>query len=616
MKRGGDDDMCSSNRFLLTVTVTLAIFSITLTSCGSGGPKPEGKNFLTQETNFGKSGVGRGSAFVSPDANKKIYRKVGVMSFKAPIELAGASISDMFTTELLKTYRYKLIERSQIEQVLEEQALGLKGVTDSALALKVGKMLGVDAVIVGTVPEYGMRAVGKYELPAVGINVRMIDGVTGSIIWSITDSAIAGEPISLSVFANRMVESMVYRLAREWVRAGDTVAVHMPHPKVVSHKGHIRSAVIEVISDSPSTFTAYKLSRSRTRKGPFQEIATKGNTKFGQVIRFEDKGLLDSEAYYYKVLGVSSTELTSPPAGPFQVTTTGPPSQVTGLKAESNLPRQVKLSWTPLNEPEVKEYVIYRSTEKSSGFKRIKVIEGKEQAQYLDEGEGEGFFSAAASLGDHTTYYYKIQAVNVVNVPGQESRVASAVTKPAPVAVKGLALSQNKVKKVSVKWKPNPERDIEKYEIFRGDNINSVEDKIKSVSGLATGYVDEDLEDGKSYYYKIRAVDKDGLNSEFSKAVLSITKPIPTKPIGLVGKRKAGSIVIKWQDNPERDIAKYEIHQKGFFMFSKSGESLSPSYIFKGEMKPGNTLSFRIIAVDETGLVSEPSDVVTVFIPK
>jgi tetratricopeptide (TPR) repeat protein len=46
---------------------------------------------------------------------------------------------------------FALIERSRLAQVLQEQRLGQAGVLDEAQAAQVGKVLGVDAIVVGTV---------------------------------------------------------------------------------------------------------------------------------------------------------------------------------------------------------------------------------------------------------------------------------------------------------------------------------------------------------------------------------------------------------------------------------------------------------------------------------
>jgi len=46
---------------------------------------------------------------------------------------------------------FALVERSRLAQVLQEQRLGQSGVLDEAQAAQVGKVLGVDAIVVGTV---------------------------------------------------------------------------------------------------------------------------------------------------------------------------------------------------------------------------------------------------------------------------------------------------------------------------------------------------------------------------------------------------------------------------------------------------------------------------------
>src|SRR5438445_9923267 len=46
---------------------------------------------------------------------------------------------------------FVLIERNRLAQVLHEQRLGQSGLLDEAQAAQVGKILGVDAIVVGTV---------------------------------------------------------------------------------------------------------------------------------------------------------------------------------------------------------------------------------------------------------------------------------------------------------------------------------------------------------------------------------------------------------------------------------------------------------------------------------
>lgn len=620
--RGGEDvsqHPCISTIFrhdhkrfsFFPVLAAVLVGVLILSSCSSG-PKAEGEDFITSSSSYKSKGKARGSAFVSPKASQKIYLKVAVMPFRAPLELAGASVADMFSTELLKTYKYSLVERSQMEQVLNEQALGLKGVTESALAMRVGRMLNVQGVIVGTVPEYGMRAVGSDELPAVGINVRMIDVETGSIVWSVSDSAIAGKPISISAFSRHLVESMIYRLVQEWKRAGDTYSVNLPTPQVVAWKGGLRKVELTIMGDPAQRFEGYRILRSQTLQGPFVRIGSLRSSK--NEIVFEDEKLIDAETYYYKVDGVSRLGLTGPPAGPFQVTTVGPPSPVSQLRAESNVARKVPITWTPVNEPEVEGYAIFRADSASGPFKEIKYIRGKDKDSYLDKGKGGGFFSSGGGLKDYTEYFYKIQVVNVVDVRSPFSPVISAVTKPVPVRVAGITANQGEVKKATLRWEPNPEPDIKEYEIFRGDSPDDMR-RIDDVSGAQTQYVDDRLKDGRKYYYKVRAVDEDKLEGEFSDIVYSDTKPVPVRPTGLTARLNGGRVDIEWLDNPERDIAKYLVYMKGF-LWKMLGETSRPSFSYTGELKEGKTLTFRVIAVDATELESEPSAEVSVTVPQ
>ncbi len=160
---------------------------------------------------FGRAGT-KANVFVTP-AHENVQR-VAVLPFKAATELIGASVSDMFVTELLRTHRYELIERSQLANILGEAEIALSGLT-TGQAAQVGKMAGADAVIIGTVSEYENVAQWGYALPVVGISVRMIDSESGRIIWSV-DHAERGERRStLAQHSRTVVHEMTAALYRQ-----------------------------------------------------------------------------------------------------------------------------------------------------------------------------------------------------------------------------------------------------------------------------------------------------------------------------------------------------------------------------------------------------------------
>ena len=69
------------------------------------------------------------NVFVSPSVGGNIS-KVAIMPFKAPTELIGNSVSDMFVTEMLRAGRYELVERNQMANVLNESELALSGLSE------------------------------------------------------------------------------------------------------------------------------------------------------------------------------------------------------------------------------------------------------------------------------------------------------------------------------------------------------------------------------------------------------------------------------------------------------------------------------------------------------
>ncbi|MCK5598183.1 hypothetical protein KAI78_01045 [bacterium] len=108
----------------------------------------------------------------------------------------GSGISDMLITELVQTEKYSVMERSQLNKILEEQKLSLSGAITGQTSAQAGKLLGVQYLITGSVTEFinrsssggsgvrvkGIRIGGKAFYAKVGIDIRVYDVNTGEII--------------------------------------------------------------------------------------------------------------------------------------------------------------------------------------------------------------------------------------------------------------------------------------------------------------------------------------------------------------------------------------------------------------------------------------------------
>jgi TolB-like protein len=97
---------------------------------------------------------------------------VAVLDFESigSEDYLGKAVAEIMRTELVGTDRFRVVERAQIKQALTEQTLQLSGTIDTESAVQLGKLLGADQIIVGSVVKIGS---------AYTINSRMIDVKTG-----------------------------------------------------------------------------------------------------------------------------------------------------------------------------------------------------------------------------------------------------------------------------------------------------------------------------------------------------------------------------------------------------------------------------------------------------
>jgi curli biogenesis system outer membrane secretion channel CsgG len=67
----------------------------------------------------------------------------------------GKGVTDLLVTYLVKDANYSVIERKALDAILAEQNFSNSARADSTSAAKIGKLLGVDAIIVGSITQFG-----------------------------------------------------------------------------------------------------------------------------------------------------------------------------------------------------------------------------------------------------------------------------------------------------------------------------------------------------------------------------------------------------------------------------------------------------------------------------
>lgn len=104
----------------------------------------------------------------------------------------GWGMTDMLVTSLVKSGNFIVVERQEIESVLEEQGLGLAGAVTEESAAQVGRLLGVELAIFGSITHFGedRRSVGLRKLDVgrarakVNADVRFVNTTTGEIVYA------------------------------------------------------------------------------------------------------------------------------------------------------------------------------------------------------------------------------------------------------------------------------------------------------------------------------------------------------------------------------------------------------------------------------------------------
>ncbi|MEN9355043.1 MAG: hypothetical protein RL318_2368 [Fibrobacterota bacterium] len=105
--------------------------------------------------------------------------QIAVMPLSARSVDSGtvATIEDAIGSELLRTRKVRVLERSQMNRILKEQGFQQSACSQSDCSVEVGKLLAVDRLLVGSLGHVG----STYSL-----TLRMVDVGSGEVLGSST----------------------------------------------------------------------------------------------------------------------------------------------------------------------------------------------------------------------------------------------------------------------------------------------------------------------------------------------------------------------------------------------------------------------------------------------
>lgn len=163
------------------------------------------------------------------------------------------------------------------------------------------------------------------------------------------------------------------------------------------------------------------------------------------------------------------------------------------------------------------------------------------------------------------------------------------------------------------------------YNIYRGTVAGGLDEtRVNREPLVATGYQDTEVENGRMYYYRIRAVDspvtpwRESQDSE-EVAATPQDQTAPPPPQGLTVVPGVGRVFLTWNENRERDLAGYHVYRstKGNAEAERLTDAPVNRTTYSDEtVRPGVTYFYFLTAVDRSGNESERSEGFKTFTEK
>ena len=335
----------------------------------------------------------------------------------------------------------------------------------------------------------------------------------------------------------------------------------------------------------------YEVYRARSKDGDYIKYSTVTGTSYTNTSYIEN-----GNTYYYKVRALDANGTAGAWSSVVSVTykQTLPAPTVTGGNDAQGRPT---LKWNAVTG--AAKYEVYRARSKDGDYIKYSTVTGTSytNTSYIENGN---------------TYYYKVRALDANGTAGAWSSVVSVTYKqtlPAPTVTGG----NDAQGRPTLKW--NAVTGAAKYEVYRARSKDGDYIKYSTVTG--TSYTNTSyIEDGNTYYYKVRALDANGTAGAWS-SIVSVTYRAASKgtlsaPAVTGGKDSQGRPTLKW--NAVTGAAKYEVYRAR----SKDGDYIKystvtgTSYTNTSYIENGNTYYYKVRALKSDGTAGAWSSIVSV----
>ena len=320
---------------------------------------------------------------------------------------------------------------------------------------------------------------------------------------------------------------------------------------------------------------SYRVYRSESRGTGYSLLGTTTSTSY------VNTGAAAGKTYYYRVKAVNSagtSAYSNIVSGRAKAAIPAAPRVTIGNSSASGKPQ---LTWAAVDG--AAKYEIYRSTQQSTGF------------TLLGTTTSTSYVNTGAAVG--TTYYYKVRALNVDGAAGAYSSTVSGAAKAVAPAAPTVTMTYSDSGKPKLTW--SAVSGAASYRVYRSESRGTGYSLLGTTT--STSYVNTGAAVGKTYYYRVKAVNSAG-TSAYSNIVSGTARtPAPAAPVLKGGTSSAsGKPQLTWA--AVDGAVKYDVYRSNSAdgTFSKVGSTDKTTYVNTGAVQ-GVTYFYKIRAVGASG---------------
>lgn len=361
-------------------------------------------------------------------------------------------------------------------------------------------------------------------------------------------------------------------------------------------------------SDGGSPVTGYRIQVSLNGISGWNDLLANSGSA---VTNYTHSNLPPGTTRYYRVAAINRLG-----TGPFSNVASGmtqatPPTAPTAVNARAIGPRSITVSWrAPLSDggAAITSYRVFRRGPRDSGFN----LHGTTQATATS-------FMDTQALLPATSYSYQVTAVNSAGEGPRSLTATTTTTADVPGAPTSLTARPRGTSTIDLAWIP-PTNDrgaaVIGYRIEQSNDGTRWRILRSNTNSTSTRYSHENLQPATTRYYRVSAINSQGIGAASNIARGTTEATVPGAPRSLSAEADGTSeIDIAWQapttdGGAEIEGYRIEVAENGGGPWQRlvpNTRSTSTTYTHTG-LAPASTRHYRVSAINRIG-AGQPSRV-------